>query len=108
MRLSPVYPTWYLGRLGDAYRLAGRHEEAIAAFEKVICREPDDVFNGRVRLVVSLIDVERDEESRALATEILRINPKFTVARYMKSRLYKDPSVRKQMREALVKAGLPE
>jgi adenylate cyclase len=31
--LSPNYPAYYLGHLGNAYRLAGRIEEAITAFK---------------------------------------------------------------------------
>ena len=40
MTLSPNYPPNYLGQLGNAYRLAGRSEEALAAFRAYHAREP--------------------------------------------------------------------
>jgi adenylate cyclase len=40
MALSPNYPAAYLGVLGDAYRLSGRTEEAIAAFRSYHARSP--------------------------------------------------------------------
>ena len=33
MTLSPNYPSMYLGTLGNAYRLSGRTDQAIAAFQ---------------------------------------------------------------------------
>jgi adenylate cyclase len=33
MALNPRYPADYLGHLGEAYRLAGQLEDAIAAFK---------------------------------------------------------------------------
>ena len=108
MRLSPVYPIWYLGRLGDAYRLAGRPDEAIAAFRGVLERKPDDIIHGRIRLVATLIDIDEIVEAQAEAARILEIKPSFTVTSYMKTRLYQDQGVHKDLRSALVAAGLPE
>src|SRR4029077_1787288 len=38
--LSPNYPAVYLGTLGNAYRLSGRTEKAIAAFNAYHARSP--------------------------------------------------------------------
>ena len=40
MTLSPNYPAYYLGHLGNAYRLAGRVADAIAAFKAYHARHP--------------------------------------------------------------------
>jgi tetratricopeptide (TPR) repeat protein len=40
MRLNPRYPFWYSDDLGMAYRLLGRYEEAIAAHQQTILRNP--------------------------------------------------------------------
>jgi adenylate cyclase len=40
MRLSPVYPTWYLNILGFAHYLLGQHDEAERAFAAALQREP--------------------------------------------------------------------
>ena len=40
MTLSPNYPAYYLGHLGNACRLAERPAEAIAAFKAYHARNP--------------------------------------------------------------------
>ena len=40
MQLSPHYPPYFLGNLGNAYRLTGRFQEAIAAFKAYDARSP--------------------------------------------------------------------
>ena len=40
MRLSPVYPTWYLNILGLAYHLLGQDDEAEKVLEAALRREP--------------------------------------------------------------------
>jgi hypothetical protein len=50
----------------------------------------------------------RDEEARASAAEVLRINPKFTLELYAKRSLVKDRSVIDKAIDALRKAGLPD
>jgi len=44
MRLNPRYPFWYPDNLGLAYRLLGRYEEAIAAHQQVLLRNPKYPF----------------------------------------------------------------
>jgi hypothetical protein len=88
--------------------LSGQTDEAIAAFRGVIKRSPDDILHGRVRLVTTLATVGRLTEAKSEAGQILKIDPSFRVADYMKTRLYKDTSERDQMRDALLLAGLPE
>src|SRR5215510_4544934 len=41
MRLNPRYPDWYLNLLGNAYRNAGRYEEALIPLQKAVARNPD-------------------------------------------------------------------
>ena len=50
MALSPNHPAVYLGILGNAYRLSGQIEEAIAAFEAYNARNPGF---GLVDLVIA-------------------------------------------------------
>ena len=108
MRLSPYYPFWFMGVLGDAYRLTGRFEEAIEVFRAALDRRPDDVNLARVRLVATLIEAGKEEEAQIEAAKILRIKPRFSSGRYGKSRLYKDRKITERMVESLRKAGLPE
>jgi len=48
------------------------------------------------------------EEARAEATEVLRINPGFTIERYKRLLVYKDPKDAEHRLDGLRKAGLPE
>jgi TolB-like protein/DNA-binding winged helix-turn-helix (wHTH) protein/Flp pilus assembly protein TadD len=52
MRLNPRYPFWYPEDLAYAYRLLGRYEEAIAAHQQVLLRNPKYQFTY-VFLVIS-------------------------------------------------------
>ena len=44
MRLNPRYPFWYPEDLATAYQLLGRYEEAIAAHQQVLFRNPKYQF----------------------------------------------------------------
>jgi hypothetical protein len=48
----------------------------------------------------------REKEARKEATEVLRINPKFTVESFMGNVPYKNPSDRDRVAQGLRKAGL--
>ena len=50
----------------------------------------------------------REEEARAQAKEVVRINPKFSLAHYAKSIHGKDQASEDEYIEGLRKAGLPE
>jgi len=52
MRLNPRYPSWYPSNLSRAYYLTGRYEEAIAACQQVLLRNPQHLF-AYVYLVVN-------------------------------------------------------
>lgn len=108
MRLSPFYPSWFLGSLGQAYRMAGYNEEALRAFREVISREPLDVTTARVRLASLLVELGRIGEAREVAAKILEINPRFSVKRYAASRLYRDRAVVERIAAQLRQTGLPD
>ena len=107
MRLSPVYPAWFLHMLGQASRLLGKNEEAIDAYRELVSRKPD-TLNGHVNLATILGEMNRMEEAKASATEILRIHPDFSIKKYMNDLSYSDPAEATRFEEGLRKAGLPE
>ena len=49
-----------------------------------------------------------EEDAKAEAAEVLRIDPKFSLESYRKGRLYKNPEDLDRVIDALRKAGLPE
>jgi adenylate cyclase len=105
MRLSPIYPSWFLYQLGMGYRLTGQYDEAIEALKK--CRElnPEDI-RSYTELVIAYSQLGQMEEAKAMVSEILKKNPKFSLKRYAKSRFYKDPKQIELELDALRKAGL--
>ncbi len=107
LRLNPKPPTVYLRHYGVALRDSGLYKEANAQAERAIKNEPDDLI-AWVLLVSSLSLSGREEEARAAAKEVMRINPKFSVARIQKLTPHKDRAVAKRFGDGLRKAGLPD
>ena len=105
IRLDPVGTTGLYLNFGHALRVTGRLEEAVAAYKKALQRAPDNIF-AHVNLTVTYIMMGREEEARAEAAEVLRINPKFSVDNYAKLLTNKDQSSIDNQISAMRKAGL--
>jgi adenylate cyclase len=107
IRLNPFGPSRYFLCYGDALRYAGRFEEAVFAYKKAIQREPNsNLVHQRLAATYSMMGFEK--EARAEASEVLRLNPKFTLDSLAKVSGYKDQSETKKIISALRKAGLPD
>jgi adenylate cyclase len=107
IRLNPLAPSPFYNDLGLAFRLTGRLEEAAVLYKKSLDRAPND-FWIHAALANVYIMMGRDEEARAAAAEVLRINPKFSLEWYAKRSFIKDRSVIDKGVDALRKAGLPD
>jgi len=105
IRLNPIPPAWYLYNMGDAYRLAGLNDKAIASFKKALKQNPDH-FLAKVYLAATYGETGREEEGRHVADEVIRINPKFSVELYAKRLPYRNRDDIKQIIDGLHKAGL--
>src|SRR5262249_16414923 len=105
MRLNPHYPASYLFILGTDYRLMGRYEEAIAGLKKALTRKPD-LLPAHINLAVVYSELGREEEARAEAAEVLRLNPKYSLEVLRQINPFKDPAVNERLIAALRKAGL--
>jgi adenylate cyclase len=105
LRLNPYPPTYYYLHLGNAYRHAGRYEEAIPAYKKAIQISPNFQM-AYVGLVTSYSLLGREEEARSAAQEVLRVNPKFSVEVWAKAMPYKNREKLARFADALRKAGL--
>jgi TolB-like protein/Tfp pilus assembly protein PilF len=106
IRLDPVPRLFYLMWLAVACRDAGRYDEAIPICRKILQKEPDYLF-AHTCLASCYALMGRDEEARAEAAEVLRIQPKFSVDYVVKQAPYKYDIDRKRLRDSLLKAGLP-
>jgi adenylate cyclase len=106
MRLEPMTPDIYFQNLALLYFQTGDCAEAIAACEKGLQRNPDDLNSHVIKAAVYGY-CGKEKDSRKATEEILRINPKFTVESYTKILPYRNPSDRDRTAQGLRKAGLP-
>jgi adenylate cyclase len=104
IRLNPFPPAFYYMNLGNSYRLLGGFEEAVAMYKKTVALSPNNII-AFVNLAGTCGLMGKEEEAKAAAAEILRLNPKWSIEYYAKTSLFKD---RDRVVEGLRKAGLPE
>jgi len=111
VRLSPYSPPWYLIILDDAYRMAGHYEEALAIGKQSLnrCRKGEcSPFIAHMGLAQTYIGLGRIEEARIHTTEMLKIDPDFSLDQARKVILFRDPAHTERALNALRQAGLPE
>jgi adenylate cyclase len=106
LRLSPIpVHSQVLGTLATSYRALGQYEEAAATYKKMLQLYGPDHFLAHLDLAITYAMIDREKEARAEGAEVLRIDPKFSIERYMKgSRL--DQSRKDRLIGLLRKAGL--
>lgn len=107
MRLSPYYRPWYLDGLGLAYHLTGQPDKAIESFMLSAKRDPKAVA-PHLRLALIYAEKGREDEMRAEAAEVVRLNPAFSVVAWTKAYNFKDPKIQTYRKALMSKAGLPE
>jgi len=105
IRLEPYAPSIYYYQLGMAYNFTGQYDEAIAVLKKALKRTPDQQIS-LIGLTVAYSLADRMEEARATAAELLRVNPKFSVAYLEKRTPYKYKADLELSMGAMRKAGL--
>jgi adenylate cyclase len=105
LRLEPIPPDNYVQQMALVYFQTGDCEEALAACDKGLKRQPDHLVS-RVIMAAVYGSCGRDKEARKEAAEVLRINPKFTVESFMGNTPYKNPADRDRTAQGLRKAGL--
>ncbi|MFC1880300.1 tetratricopeptide repeat protein [Thermodesulfobacteriota bacterium] len=107
IRLNPFPPVTYFKFASPAYYGAGRYKEAIAAGEKAVKVSPNDA-GSHMTLAIAFSLAGRQEEARIAAKEVLRLNPKFSVALFRKMLQYKNQDETERVIGAMLNAGLPE
>jgi adenylate cyclase len=107
IRLNPFGPSRYFLGYGHALRVVGRFEEAVSAYKKAIQREPNSFF-AHLNLAGTYSMMGFEKEARAEASEVLRLNPKFTLDFLAKVSGYKNRTETEKIITALRMAGLPD
>jgi adenylate cyclase len=105
IRLNPFPPHALPWSLGLSYAYMGQFEDAIPLCEKAVRQEPDSLLARMMMTAVYSLS-GRDEQARAEAAELLRIQPKFSLKKFEKRLTYKKKTDREKLLGALRKAGL--
>jgi len=111
MRLSPYRPAWYLMMIDDAYRMAGRYEEALAIGRQHLnrCLQGEcEPFTAHMGLAATYAGLGRIKEARKHVTELLKIMPDLSVDKARKLFAFRDPAHVERCLDALRRAGVPE
>jgi adenylate cyclase len=106
-RLNPIPPSHYYDFLAMAHRNNGDYEKAIKLAEQGIVGNPDQLA-VYLTLTTSYSLLNRTEEARKAAEEVLRIDPDFSLEYYANTMPYKRQETADKFIDALRKAGLPE
>jgi class 3 adenylate cyclase/TolB-like protein len=102
--LDPYFePDSYWHILGCAHFIARRYDDAIAA----LSRAPISFWTQAYLAACSALG-EKAERARALAAEVLRLSPDFSLNRLAAKEPYKSSIDREHLISGLRKAGLPE
>jgi adenylate cyclase len=107
IRLDPMISATTFYWLGMGHWVMRQYEEAIAAYKKAIHLRPTSVpYHTVLTATYSLLD--REEDARAEAAELLKLDPEFSVNRIAKRLPFKDKVYTERYVNALRKAGLPD
>jgi len=106
IRLNPIPHAMYLFSLGISYALLGQYDEAITWGEKAVRREPNSMMT-HLWMAAFYSKAGRDKEARIEAAELLRLHPKFSLEKFVRSVTYKNQEdVERIIGVPLRKAGL--
>ncbi len=111
MRLDPYIPPRYIFHLGWAYFGARQYEQAIEVLRSGVSREPNYIA-FHLWLAASYAMLGRKAEAKVEVSEVLRLNPNFTLTAYAAwARNYRPKKYKADLERrltALREAGIPE
>jgi adenylate cyclase len=111
MRLNPFYPVIYLNSYGTSLLMAKRYKEALDVYKELLNRAQKGDFAplfAHLGLCAVYAELGNDEEARVHVSEIMKINPRFSLESARKIARYRDPQHSERWLSSLRKAGLPE
>ena len=105
MRLDPHYPDITLQFLADARFSLGEYEQAVAAIEQRLARNPQSE-TAYALLASCYGHLGRPEDCRKAWEQAKRINPGFSIERRRRVQPFRNPEDFERRVEGLRKAGL--
>ncbi len=109
IRLHPYCPWLFLTDLARSYCMVRRYEEALAFYKQGLYRAQKDGLSplaAYIGLTEVYSGMGRIKEAQVQASEILRLNPNFSLENWSKTEPFKDPANLEKRLIALRKAGL--
>jgi adenylate cyclase len=103
MRLNPCHPERFWSHLGRACYCAEKYADAAEAFSRIV--RPDHTHHAF--LAATFAQMGNEIAAAAHAAEVLKREPKFSVAVYLTTQHYKRDADRQRHEAGLLKAGLP-
>ncbi|MFQ5985335.1 MAG: adenylate/guanylate cyclase domain-containing protein, partial [Alphaproteobacteria bacterium] len=103
LRLDPHHPDGRSNDMGRALFVARRYQEAVRAFKRI----PHPNHLHHAFLAACYAQMGNVEEAQAHTAEVLRMDPDFSVDKYLTTLAYKHQADRQHHRDGLIKAGLP-
>ncbi|TKB23033.1 MAG: tetratricopeptide repeat protein, partial [Mesorhizobium sp.] len=103
LRLNPSRPDWYLWNIAASKYLSGNYLEALSLLEKMA-----DLGSAYRLLAATYAQLGRLEDARRAASELLKLNPEFSIERYSSRAPYRDKALLARYVDGLRLAGLPE
>jgi adenylate cyclase len=107
LRLSPIpVHSQVLGILANSYIWLDQYEEAITTYKKVLQFYGSDHLMAHLGLAAAYALSGREKEALFEGAEVMRIDPKFSLERYLKGLPAYDQARKDRVAHALRKAGL--
>jgi TolB-like protein len=106
IRISPVYPPWFIEILAAAYRDGGQLDMAEMAAREAVRINPGS-REARLILASALVRRGAGDEARSMAAAVLAKEPGFSSRAYADNLPYRDDAAREKIVADLVQAGLP-
>jgi TolB-like protein/Flp pilus assembly protein TadD len=107
LRLDILNIKWPLFHLGSAYLLMRQYENAIETYNKALKLDPN-IFNAYIGLAVAYSELDRMDEARDAASDLLKLRPNFSVMNFINALPYKNEADKEFFASGLRKAGLPD
>ena len=92
---------------GLTLMLAGRNDQAIEVFEKLVRREPK-WRDGHILLAAACANAGRLDHARTVTRKILEQEPACTASDYVSVHVFRNLERTEWLRDLLIQAGLPE
>jgi len=105
MWLSQHFPPWIASNLALTLCVTRRAEEARKLLLGVIAHHPN-YARAHLCLALAYARLERLEDAKRAAADLLRLDPPFTIAEWARNRPYTDPKVMDDLMADMRKVGL--